>query len=178
MLTKLFLQDLWWASKHYESLRGGLFLQIISSQYEFPPLPPQLFFWQLKFISHSLFMPTYVGVFLLLLLRYNSYALQCPLLNCTSQCFLVCSQGCATITVNFRTFLSPKQETPYLSAVTSHSLSPPPGNHSSSCLYIAYSGHFIQMEPYKVWVLVSCFFHFIFRIHSFCTRHQEFVPFF
>ena len=76
------------------------------------------------------------------LLRYNSYTIQFTHLKCTIQQFSVCPQNSVTITtVNFRTFLSPSIETPFLLVFIphfppSHALPPSPrqplGRHSLS----------------------------------------------
>lgn len=69
--------------------------------------------------------------------------------------FLACSQSCATITTgHFRIlFLFPK-ETP-VSSYFLLPLSPALGSHTSTFSFckLAYSGHFIPVESYDVWLL-------------------------
>lgn len=62
-------------------------------------------------------------------LRYNSYAIKCTILRCTIKCFLVFSQGCATVTtVEFQDiFISPKSASEQTLPVP---IPPPPATSS------------------------------------------------
>ena len=81
-------------------------------------------------------------------------------LKCTLG-FLVYSQIHIPVTkVDFRTFSSPQKEM-YPSAFTYWPLTPALGNHwSTFCLYVLLrAGHFIWVESYYRWSLVTGFFH-------------------
>lgn len=59
------------------------------------------------------------------LLRYNLHIIKFASVKYTLQWFFIYSQGCATVTTNSRTLLSPQKEIPYTLAVTSHFPTPP-----------------------------------------------------
>lgn len=66
-------------------------------------------------------------------LRWNSHAIQVTHLHSTTQCFLVHSQNCASITTSLEYFHSPqKKPNTHQQSLPIHPL-PAPGNHQSVC---------------------------------------------
>lgn len=98
------------------------------------------------------------------LLRYNSHAIKFTILKYTIQHFPIYSQCCTTITTsNFRTFSSspPKRNLVSISSYSPNLKPPSPWQLLVTFhLYgFASFGHFIWMESYSKWPLVSGFFH-------------------
>jgi hypothetical protein len=86
--------------------QGLMILSIISSIY-----------WTFVYICRSVYLNSLL-ILKTALLRYKSHSMHFSHLKCTIHWLLVWSQNCATI-INFRSFLSPQQETLYSLAVTS-----------------------------------------------------------
>ena len=102
--------------------------------------------------------------FLTALLSYNSHIIHFCHLKCTCSEQLCSSVCAAVITVNFRTFSVPSEETLHSGAVTAqlaHSRLPRLGNCCFTFCFFEFVcfGQFMQMELYDVWRFVIGVLH-------------------
>lgn len=117
-------------------------------------------------IKRENFMPSQkllITVFYFLKRRYNSCTIKFTLLGSIIQCLLVYSQNYATITIPYYKHFHQLKKEPFTHQSLPLSLSPAPGHHHSAfCFYgYAYSGYFLEMEPYSMRAFVAGFFYLV-----------------